>query len=167
MQNIIFIHGLESSGNGFKGRLLQKWLPSCLTPDFEKFNSKISLKKLLEIRMEKLYSILNKKTPWIIIGSSFGGLMATIYTYQNREKISKLVLLAPYLSNHNLNPKVYSKVDIPVIIYHGKRDKIVPLNYSRIYAESIFTNLKYNIVDDDHSLHNTVLTLDWNNLIKI
>lgn len=35
MQNIIFIHGLKSSGQGFKGRLFQKVIPGCLTPNFE------------------------------------------------------------------------------------------------------------------------------------
>jgi len=166
MQNIIFIHGLESSGNGFKGQLLRKWFPECLTPDFEKYNPNISINVLLETRMEQLYAILKKESSWIIIGSSFGGLMGALFICQNPEKVSKLILLAPYLSFPKLNPEIYSKVRVPVIIFHGKYDKIVSLNQSRARAEKIFTNLKYNIVDDDHSLHKTVLILNWKNLIK-
>jgi len=166
MQNIIYIHGLKSSGKGFKGQLLRKWLPECLTPDFEKFNPNISIKFLLEIRMKQLYSILNEKSPWIIIGSSFGGLMGALFTCQNPEKVSKLILLAPYFSSSRLNPKVYSKVEIPVVAYHGKHDKIVSAPRSKFYAEKLFTTLNYNIVDDDHSLHKIFLTLDWKNLIK-
>lgn len=166
MQSIIFIHGLESSGKGFKGQLLRTRLPECLTPDFEKYNPNISTKVLLEIRMKQLYSILKEKSPWIIIGSSFGGLMGVIFTCQNPDKVSKLILLAPYLSILELDPKIYSLVKVPVVVYHGKHDKIVSLNRSRVYAEKLFTNLKYNIVDDDHSLHKTVVTLDWENLIK-
>ncbi len=166
MQNIIFIHGLESSGNGFKGQFLRKLFPECITPNFEKYKTKISIKSLLEIRMEQLNSILKEKSSWIIIGSSFGGLMAALFTCQNPEKVSKLILLAPYLSLSKLNPKAHSKVNIPVVLYHGKYDQIVPLNQSLFHAEKIFTNLKYNIVDDDHSLHKTVESLDWKNLIK-
>ena len=80
MQNIIFIHGLESSGKGFKGTLLRRVLPGCLTPDFLPYSSDISIKDLLEKRMEQLIPILKNKTEWIIIGSSFGGLMGTIFT---------------------------------------------------------------------------------------
>ncbi len=167
MQNIIYIHGLKSSGKAFKGQRLKKWLPECITPDFEIYNPNTPIKNLLEIRMKQLYSILNKKSPWIIIGSSFGGLMAVWFISQNPEKVSKLILLAPYLSSPELNPKIYTKVKIPVVVYHGKHDKIVSPNQSKIFAENLFTNLNYNIVDDDHSLHKTFLTLDWKSLITI
>ena len=166
MQNIIFIHGLESSGQGFKGRLFQKILPGCLTPDFEEFKHKISSKMLLKKRMGQLITILKDKHPWIIIGSSFGALMATVYSLQNPERISKLILLAPYLSTSELNPKKYSPIDVPVIVFHGKNDRVVPINRSRTIAERFFTNLIYNIVDDNHSLHDTVINLNWKNIIK-
>ena len=166
MQNIIFIHGLESSGQGFKGRLFQKVLPGCLTPNFEEYNSTISNKSLLKKRMEQLLGILKEKHPWIIIGSSFGGLMATIYSCQNPDKVSKLILLAPYISTSELDPKKYSPIDIPVIVFHGKYDKVVSVRRSRTLAGKLFTNLAYNIVNDDHFLHKTVKILDWNKLIK-
>ncbi|MFW9972310.1 MAG: alpha/beta fold hydrolase [Candidatus Odinarchaeota archaeon] len=166
MQNIIFIHGLESSGSGFKGQLLKKLIPQCLTPDFEKNTPNLSLNNLLEIRMEQLNSILKDKSHLIIIGSSFGGLMGALFTCQNPEKVSKLILLAPYLSSVKLNPKICSKIKVPVVVYHGIHDKIVSLDKSRSYVEKMFTNLQYNIVNDDHSLQKTVLSLNWKNLIK-
>ena len=92
--------------------------------------------------------------------------MASIYSCQNPEKISKLILLAPYLSSLELEFKKYSPIDIPVIVFHGKHDKIVSIKHSRTYAEKLFTNLTYNIVNDDHFLHNTVKILDWHKLIK-
>ncbi|MFX0003895.1 MAG: alpha/beta fold hydrolase [Candidatus Hodarchaeota archaeon] len=165
MLNIIFIHGLESSGKGFKGKLLRKCLPECIAPDFKEYNPNVSVNSLLEIRMEQLFSILKEKSPWIIIGSSFGGLMGTLFTCQNPEKVLKLILLAPYLSHPKLNPELYSKVNVPVVVYHGKDDKIVSLNQSRAIAEKLFKDLKYNVVEDNHSLHKTVVNLDWKNLI--
>jgi len=165
MANIIFIHGLESSGKGFKGQFLKRLIPNILTPDFRKFDPRISVKDLLRFRMIELKTILNAKKPWIIIASSFGALMGALYTCQNPEKVSKLILLAPYLSNLNLDPSKYSSVDVPVIVFHGENDKVVLLTRSKARAEELFTNLIYNIVDDDHILHKTVKTLDWNKLI--
>ena len=166
MQNLIFIHGLESSGQGFKGKLFQKVLPGCLTPSFEEYDPVSSIKTLLEKRMEQLIAILNVRLPWVIIGSSFGGLMATIYSCQNPERISKLILLSPYLSTSELNPEKYSPIDVPVIVFQGKNDTVVSIKRSRNIAEKIFTNLTYNIVNDDHPLRNTVKVLDWKNLVK-
>lgn len=166
MQNIIFIHGLESSGKGFKGNLFNKVLPECLTPDFEKYNPKISTKTLLKKRMTQLLLILKDKHPWTIIGSSFGGLMGTIYSCQYPERVSKLILLAPYLSTSELDLKKYSSVDVPVIIFHGKNDNVVSSKRSKACAEKLFRNLTYNIVDDDHYLHNIVMTINWQKLVR-
>ncbi|MFX1570792.1 MAG: alpha/beta hydrolase [Promethearchaeota archaeon] len=165
MENIIFIHGLESSGNGFKGQLLRKFLPSCLTPNFLPYSSEISIKNLLKNRMEQLYPILNDKEQWIIIGSSFGGLMGTLFTLEFPNKVSKLILLAPYLSSGILRIKKYNPVDVPVLVFHGRHDKIVSSKLTLVYAEKIFTNLSYNIVDDNHLLHKTVQALNWKKII--
>ncbi len=166
MQNIIFIHGLKSSGHGFKGRLFQKEIPGCLTPDFKKYHPLISNKSLLKKRMKQLNALLKEECSWVIIGSSFGGLMATIYSCQNPEKILKLILLAPYLSSLELKFKKYSAIDVPVIIFQGNHDNIISVKRSRTCAEKFFTNLTYNIVNDNHRLHETFKTLDWQNLIK-
>ena len=166
MQNIIFIHGLESSGDGFKGQLLRKLLPSCLTPNFATYNPKIPIKNLLKERMEQLISILKDKTHWIIIASSFGGLMGALFTLKYPSKVSKLILLAPYLSTPALDSKKYSPVDIPVIVFHGTLDEVVPIKRARARAEKIFTNLTYNSINDNHSLQKTVQALDWKEIIK-
>jgi predicted esterase len=166
MQNIIFIHGLESSGNGFKGNYLRKVLPGCLTPNFTPYSSEISIKSLLNKRMDQLIPILQDKTEWIVIGSSFGGLMGTIFTLSFPFKVSKLILLAPYLSHKILKVKKYSPVNVPVIAFHGSQDKIVCFKVSRVRAEKFFKNLNYNVVDDDHLLHKTIKTLNWKKIIS-
>ena len=166
MQNIIFIHGLESSGDGFKGQLLRRALPGCLTPNFTPYNPKIPIKNLLKERMEQLTSILKDKIEWIIIGSSFGGLMGALFTLKYPSKVSKLILLAPYLSTLMLDLTIHSPVDVPVIVFHGNYDEIVSIKRSQALAEKMFTNLIYNKVDDDHTLKKTVEALDWENIIK-
>ena len=166
MQNIIFIHGLESSGNGFKGQLFRKVLPGCLTPSFTPYSSEISFRNLLEKRMGELILLLKDKEQWIVIGSSFGGLMGTRFSLEFPSQVSKLILLAPFLSSNVLNVKSHSPVSIPVIVFHGRHDKIVSFKISRARAKKLFTNLVYNIVDDDHSLHKTVQALDWKKIIS-
>jgi len=144
--SIMFIHGLESSGKGFKGVYLKKIIPEILTPDFIEYDQKKSMNDLLEKRMVQLKSILKKKDLWILIGSSFGGLMGALYTLQNPKKVKKLILLAPYLA-----PSV---------------DDVVQLKTSREQAYKLFTNIEYNSTDDDHMLHETVKKLDWIYLIS-
>jgi pimeloyl-ACP methyl ester carboxylesterase len=165
MQDIIFVHGLESSGTGFKARLLRKAFPNIHTPTFKESNPDILMYDLLDIRMSELISILNTKKKWIIIGSSFGGLMSSLFTLNVPYKVIKLILLAPFLVSRKLKPAFYNPVDVPVIVYHGRNDRIVPYKQARERATKFFTNLEYNIVDDDHSLHKTVASLNWEKLI--
>jgi len=159
MRNIIFLHGYESSGQGFKGKFLKKLFPNIYTPDF---NGK------LEIRMEKLYKVLDTKKKWIIIGSSYGGLMGTLYACEYPKKIIKLILLAPYITSKELRLEDLKNIplDIPVVAFHGKNDSVVNLQKAQTRAKKIFTNLTYNIVDDDHMLRKTMLDINWKVLLK-
>ena len=87
----IFLHGLESSSQGIKGRYFKDKFPGMLVPNFSG-----SLKE----RMEKLYDILSSESEITLVGSSYGGLMASIFTLENSSKVKRLVLLAPAI---NLN----------------------------------------------------------------
>ena len=150
---LIFIHGLESSGQGFKGRFFKKIFPHILTPNF---------KGNLDERMEKLQEILKDSENLTIIGSSFGGLMATLYSFHEPEKISKLILLAPALpfGRDLLENKI---TDIETTIYHGKNDSIVPIDKTKEISKRIFSNLTFVETDDDHMLHKTVKKIKWDN----
>ncbi|MHA1687878.1 MAG: alpha/beta hydrolase [Promethearchaeota archaeon] len=154
--NLIFIHGLESSGRGFKGKFFQKQLPGILAPDF--------IGSLTQ-RMNQLYSILEKKPSWVIIGSSFGGLMGALYTCQSPQKVHKLILLAPLLAVPELDPNRIAPVNTPVILYHGKNDESIPWKKTITRAKQLFKNLACNLVEDDHLLHATVKNIDWEQLI--
>ncbi|MHA2397789.1 MAG: YqiA/YcfP family alpha/beta fold hydrolase [Promethearchaeota archaeon] len=163
--NVIFIHGLESSGHGFKGRLLKELIPQILTPDFEPFDPNVLMYDLLPKRMDQLNRILNSKNSLVLIGSSFGGLMASLFVFQNPKRVEKMILLAPLLVSRKLKPRNHPPMSVPVIVFHGKNDKIVKCKHTRERAKLLFTNLQYTIVDDDHSLHKTVKSLNWHKLI--
>jgi predicted esterase len=167
MSNVIFVHGLESSGHGFKGNLFRERIPGCFTPDLKEYFPQIPYQELLKERMRQLSEILERKNKWKIIGSSFGGLMSSLYTLKHSKKVQKLILLAPLLAVPELNPSKFEKVDIPVIVYHGKNDEVISIKPTKKRANMLFKNLSYNLVDDDHMLHPTVENLNWKELLNI
>ena len=154
---LIFLHGLEGSSQGVKATLLRGQFPGILTPDFNGD---------LNQRMTKLNAILTKETGWTMIGSSFGGLMAALFACQHLDQVARLILLAPALIWPDFAAQPPEPVDVPVVIYHGSRDSVVPLEATRILAERVFKNLAFHIVDDDHGLYKTVHAIDWNTLLE-
>lgn len=154
---LIFIHGLESSSQGTKAKLLRKKFPGMLTPDFPGD---------LTERMQILNSILMEKTGWTIIGSSFGGLMGALFTCSHPALVRKLILLAPALVWPDFAQDSPGPVDVPTVIYHGRQDDLLPLETVRKLAQRVFTNLSFHSVDDDHRLLQTVQNIDWVSLLE-
>ena len=155
---IIYLHGLESTSQSGKARQFAEKFPGMVTPDFT---------GEFEERMKQLKPILGRKKNWTIIGSSFGGLMGTVFTCQKPTQVRKLILLAPALlrepfgSYLNLEP-----VSVPTIIIHGTGDDVVPLEPVREIAEKLFTNLQYIVVDDGHRLQKAFGELDWEEILE-
>ncbi|NLN60027.1 MAG: alpha/beta fold hydrolase [Deltaproteobacteria bacterium] len=154
--NRVFIHGLESSGLGTKGQFFRKHYPDMLIEDYE---------GPFEARMEKLDRLLAGKEDLILVGSSYGGLMAAVYTCGNEERVKKLILLAPALTLPQFDSCKRARLTLPVVVYHGKQDAIVPPEATRKIAEEVFTNLFYHAVTDDHSLHEHFEKMPWDCLL--
>jgi pimeloyl-ACP methyl ester carboxylesterase len=119
----------------------------------------------LEQRMDKLNDLLSNETSLIMVGSSYGGLMAAIYALNNQEKVKKLVLMAPALISKGFEPYLQKTTDIPVVIYHGEHDDVVPLAPVHNIAQRVFQDLTFHMVDDDHVLSNTFTSIDWEGLL--
>ncbi|MDO9302873.1 MAG: alpha/beta fold hydrolase, partial [Anaerolineales bacterium] len=92
---IIYLHGLESTSQSGKARQFAEKFPGMVTPDFT---------GSFEERMTQLKPILGRKKNWIIIGSSFGGLMGTVFTSEHPNQVRKLILLAPALLRDHFAP---------------------------------------------------------------
>ena len=154
----VFIHGLESSSQGTKGVYFGEMYPDMIIEDYP---------GTFEERMIKLNDILAGKKELILVGSSYGGLMAAVFTCKNKERIKKLILLAPALNLDEFKPYLNKKIQVPVIVYHGKNDDVVPFVPVQNIAKTVFENISYNIINDDHSLHKSFASLDWNALLNI
>jgi pimeloyl-ACP methyl ester carboxylesterase len=153
----IFLHGLDSSSQGTKARFFRERYPDMLIPDFV---------GPLEERMGKLDGILRDASGIRMVGSSFGGLMASLFATRHAARVERLVLLAPALTL--LSPSGYPErsVSVPVWIYHGTLDDVIPLGEVRSVANRIFPRLTFQEMEDDHNLHQTFRTLDWDMLLQ-
>ena len=67
---LMYIYGSESDSNSGKARQFREWFPGMVTPDF---------KGSFDERMRQLSSVLSDTAGWTLIGSSYGGLMATVF----------------------------------------------------------------------------------------
>lgn len=155
-KSLVFIHGLESTAKGTKGQFFSQNFPEMIVEDFTGNLAK---------RMKKLNQILAARSNVIIVGSSYGGLMAVQYAMENEEKIKKLVLLAPAINLPEFHIATGNKINIPVIIYHGTEDDVVDPYQVRDIAFKIFVRLEHHFVKDDHPLHKTFASLDWGKLL--
>jgi len=154
---IIYLHGSESTSQSGKARQFAEKFPGMVTPDFT---------GSFEERMKQLKPILGRKKNWVIIGSSFGGLMGTVFTCKHPTQVRKLILLAPALLRDHFAPYLdLEPVSVPTVIVHGTEDDVVPLESVRELAEKLFKNLKYIVVDDGHRLHKTFGELDWEEIL--
>jgi len=120
-----------------------------------------------DARMAKLNRLLDGKDDLILVGSSYGGLMAAVYTGQNPQRVKKLILLAPALDLGYFKPCSEKRLEIPVWLYHGKEDDVVPPGPVEKIARKVFRNLSYHLVDDDHSLHRTFPDMEWDRLLSV
>ena len=155
-KRLIFLHGLDSSSQGIKARLLHGLFPHILTPDFS---------GSLEERMDTLEGIAGEERGWVMVGSSFGGLMAALFARRHPGQVDKLVLLAPALIWPDFAAAPAEPISAPTVIYHGRRDELLPLRAVHELAERSFTNLDFRTVDDDHGLYQTAHAIDWRALL--
>ena len=154
---LVFIHGLESTAQGTKGKFFSQKFPQMIienyTGDFD-------------TRMCRLENILKGKNNLVIVGSSYGGLMAATFALDNEPLIKKMVLLAPALNLPEFRTKSNAKLLKPVVIYHGKQDIVVDPYVVKEDALKLFSNLEHHLVDDDHALSNIFPLLDWEKLLQ-
>jgi predicted esterase len=92
--------------------------------------------------------------------------MAAVYACQHPGQVDRLVLLAPALAFLDLEETPLPPTSIPVVIYHGVHDDLVPADRTQDVAEQLFENLTFILVEDGHDLRQTVQDIDWPALLE-
>ena len=152
----MFIHGLESSNQGTKALFFKQRYPDMIIPNF---------RGSLPERMEKLRDLLSGKSGIRLVGSSFGGLMATLFAMENASRVDRIILLAPAIHLMSFADQEGEKISRPVWVFHGEKDEVIPFHEVEAVARKNFHNLSFHKVDDDHFLHKTFKTIDWDGLL--
>jgi pimeloyl-ACP methyl ester carboxylesterase len=153
----LFIHGLESNNQGTKAVYFREHFPGMLTPNFP---------GSLDERMATLGALLSGKSDMVLVGSSFGGLMASMFAMEEEQRMKRLILLAPAINLMEFSPYRERNLHLPVHLYHGRQDDVVPLEEVRRVARQVFSDLTFHTVDDDHYLHKTFEKIDWDALLR-
>lgn len=148
----IFIHGLDSSSNGTKANWFRQNYPEVLLPDFNGSFSE---------RLKKLQGITAGQEGLIMIGSSYGGLIAAAFALEQPRQVKRLVLLAPALNTPEFAGYPASACPVPVLIVLGRHDTVCPPVEVLPAACHHFTNLTIHQTDDDHRLRRTFVAVDW------
>lgn len=154
-EEIYFLHGLDSSGNGTKGRFFALNFPQVACPDFQ---------GSLSERLYQLEELTKNQQQLVLVGSSFGGLMATCYAIAHPHKVVRLILMAPALNFAEYRPPP-KKLSMLTFLIVGKHDTVTPPALVVPLAEGTFANLETRIEDDDHLLHKVFHYLKWQKLL--
>ncbi len=144
MTPLVFLHGLESGPIGTKSAHLRQVFGAVSCPD---------TRGLLDpsTRLERVLELTKDVRGAVVIGSSFGGLMAVHLAHRRPETCGALVLLAPALRSdltEDLLPQP------PTWILHGLQDDVVPSAWSEDWTARTCADL--TLVEDGHSLRNSL-----------
>ena len=152
---IFFLHGLDSSSQGFKARWFKARFPRMHIHDYT---------GNLVNRLGQLEEQTSSMDSYILIGSSYGGLMAACHARRYAEKCTSLVLLAPALNFEGYQPPP-QKLDMPVSLLIGAEDTVCPPDLVLPLARQSFSRLDVKVAQDDHLLHHSFQHVDWTSLL--
>jgi predicted esterase len=136
-----FIHGMESGPGSSKASYLDRYFdaltPAMNTRDFE---------GSVALQAENLDAFL----PDVLVGSSFGGAVA-LRLLQDGKYAGPTVLLAPAFAHFGVEGRIPEGAR--VIVVHGSRDDVVPIEDSRRLAKTGTPGyVDWVEVDDEHRL---------------
>lgn len=144
---IIYAHGREGTPWGAKVSGLRAAGFEVNAPDLRDLN--------LAGRVAKIEDAL-RRTPGLLVASSYSGLAAVVLARKTQLRIHRLVLLAPAM--HIYEPPVDDpgRLTLPdvcqTVIVHGNADESVPIDYSRRLAARSGAHVRLIEVEDNHRL---------------
>ncbi len=164
MTRVLFLHGLEGSPQGDKPTRLRSLagvevtapaLPTGPLQVFRQANPRASIPPdLVQPSLRLARDALGACRPDVVVGSSFGGGVALFLAF-TRAWSGPLVLLAP-AGAKVLAPGGLPARDGRVLVVHGRRDEVVPLDDSLALARESACEVAVWLVDDEHRLNTSV-----------
>jgi len=142
MPQLYFFHGLESGPHGQKYHLLKNEFPELESPDFQGMD--------LDQRLAKAEEITRGHYGLVLVGSSFGGLLAARLYNLYPERIRGLVLLAPAVHTDEGDKVEILPGQQRVRVIHGNADEIVP--YDKVVSFCKRFGIPLITVADEHRL---------------
>lgn len=142
-RKIYFFHGLESGPKGSKyARLSEDF--EVISPDFRGMD--------IWERLEKAEEVTREEAGMIVVGSSFGGLLAALLYARFPKRFRGYVLMAPALHRSEVTSEI-ATMPSNAIVFHSPKDEVVPFEPVRQFCEARGVRLRE--VDDDHRLGQT------------
>lgn len=136
-----FIHGLESSPQGDKARFFAAHFDA-VTPAMDTSD--------LEASVAVQARAIADRAPDVLVGSSFGGAVAVELLARGAWRGPTLLLAQ---AAFKLGRARAIPPGVPVLVVHGTRDEVIPVEDSRALAETGTPALVRLLeVDDDHRL---------------
>ena len=146
-KTLVFLHGLESGPHGSKYHtLLGLGLGEVIAPDCTGIMD-------VPTRLAIIETALGEHTELVLVGSSFGGLMALAYAASHPEQVAGLVLCAPAVHRPDIMEPPGVANGLPVRVLHGDHDDIVPLDAVQGWTSR--HSLTLRIVADGHRLQDS------------
>ncbi|MCC5855746.1 MAG: alpha/beta fold hydrolase [Idiomarina sp.] len=139
---LYFFHGLESGPHGQKYQLLKAEYAQLRSPDFQGMD--------LETRLLHAEANTRGTQNLVVIGSSFGGLVAARLYSAYPERFKGLVLLAPAVHTEE-GDRIARMPDAQYVrVIQGQADDVVP--HERVAAFCRRFDLPLMTVEDGHRL---------------
>ena len=151
----LFLHGLDSSIEGTKAQWFRHHFPGVRLQNYTGD---------LDERLAQLEAQVAGLERLVLVGSSFGGLMAACFALRSPHRCRRLVLLAPALNFTDFQPPA-APVSVPTLVVTGAHDTVCPPELILPLARASFADLEVRLEDDDHMLHRTFPSLDWPHLL--
>ncbi len=143
---ILFLHGLESGPHGSKYQALTWMFGAVTAPDCSGIRDAQQRLRII------LHDLGAEREPFVVVGSSMGGLMAMLLHQSRPELVAGLVLCAPALHRPEAEPVDPATLP-PTRVIHGRRDTVVPPETSLPFGDRL------TLVDDDHRLSNSTAAI--------
>jgi pimeloyl-ACP methyl ester carboxylesterase len=148
---IVFAHGLEGSPQGTKAQRLRRLGLPLEVPD------------LRGVDLRGRYDHIERITRGggvLLVGSSYGGLVAALLAQRHPGRFTGMVLCAPALGWReppNTDPDgLLAPPGLPVVVLHGLHDDIVPIDLSRAYRDRSGPGVTLHELDDGHALRGSL-----------